>query len=192
MSVRAASLAANPVLRAAAVRGSGEVHLEKAVGVEGKMLINPPASVFGCVRRSLGREGKGELAKGEEDGDERGVEGGERRTRLVPRIGTESAGLPSAPAASGLGAGSPALRRRAEPGSWGPPRFAQLQQEAKPKSQSARLQTPRHPISWERELQQNYKPCIFILLNRGGGFSDRLKPGTAKPEQTLSEINERM
>lgn len=103
-----------------------------------------------------------------------GVEGGGKRKLIVPQIATESAGLPLLPlshrrrsvqASQHYGA-----RQSAEPDFWEPARFAQLQQEAKSKSQSASLQTPRHPISWERELQQNYKPCIFILLNPGGDF----------------------
>lgn len=70
MSVQVASLATKPVLPFAAVRESGEVHLEKGVGGGGKMLINPPALIFSSVRWSLGREGR--------SGREGGGRGGRR------------------------------------------------------------------------------------------------------------------
>lgn len=91
---------------------------------------------------------------------------------VVPQIATESAWASPLSQRRGCAQASQhrGARRSAEPDFWETARFAQLQQEAKSKSQSASLQTPRHPISWERELQQNYKPCIFILLNPGGDF----------------------
>ncbi|XP_074146257.1 uncharacterized protein LOC141556280 isoform X1 [Sminthopsis crassicaudata] len=55
-----------------------------------------------------------------------------------------------------------------------------LQQEAKSKSQSPSLQTTRHPISWERELQQYDKPCIFIPEPRGN-FQIAWAPVAGKP-----------
>lgn len=81
--------------------------------------------------------------------------------------GNERAGLPQR-----VQALRTAQQSGAQPDCRETPGFAQLQQEAKSKSQSASLRTPRHPISWERELQQNYKPCIFMLLNLGGGGGD--------------------
>lgn len=48
--------------------------------------------------------------------------------------------------------------------------FAQLQQRSQIKKPISKpLQTPRHPISWEQELQPNYKPCIFILRTHCAG-----------------------
>lgn len=147
----------------------------KGGGGGGKMLINPPALMFSSVRWSLGREGRSGEGGGGRGGQRwMGVEGEGKRKWIVPQVATESAGLPPLPlshhrssvqASQHYGAG-----QSAEPDFWEPARFAQLQQEAKSKSQSASLQTPRHPISWERELQQNYKPCIFILPNPGGDF----------------------
>lgn len=138
------------------------------------MLINPPALILSSVRRSSGREGKSGRGRGGGGAEANGGRGrGEEKTDCTPGC-HGSAGLPPLPLSQRRGSVQASqrygARRSAEPDFWEPARFAQLQQEAKSKSQSASLQTPRHPISWERELQQNYKPRIFIPLNPGGDF----------------------
>lgn len=103
-----------------------------------------------------------------------GVEGEGKRKWTVPQIGSERAGLPPLPRSHRRGSVQLSwhygARQSAEPDSWEPARFAQLQQEAKSKSQSASLQTPRHLSAGSERCNRITSHAYLFLWIQGGIF----------------------